>query len=471
MEVNGVGFGVINKLTGVALGAAVSLLYVSADAITTPAGAEKLSKALARAYMRNPQLGAERARQRATDETVPQALDGWRPTVSANGDYGVVDEKIKTTTGRSKDTRDTGGFSISLSQPIFEGFRTEFGVKQAEATVEAGKQTLLNVQQTVLLDGVTAYMNVIRDRTIMALRHKNVAVLREQLRASQARFNVGEITRTDVAQARARLAQSQSNLAVAKSNLAASSAFYVRVFGKSPRKLYYPKRSLAKVPKNLKSAVRVAEAQNPTVLAASFTELAARHAIKVAKGNLLPTLSVTAQYSLRGNTSVSVVESETGSFVGNLSVPLYQGGGVYSSIREAKQTANQRRLEILNARRIVRQNVVTAWNNIIAAREAIRAAQQQVSANALAFSGVKQEALVGSRTTLDVLDAEQELVDSRVSLVQAQRELIVARYQLIASIGRLTAGQMRLPVRHYDPDANFLRVRDKLFGADISESE
>ncbi|MEM7424961.1 MAG: TolC family outer membrane protein [Pseudomonadota bacterium] len=462
---------VMGRLGAVAVGVSLGLTCIAVDGSRTPAGAESLRKSLARAYMRNPQLGAERARQRATDEAVPQALDGWRPTVTASGDYGVVSDDIKTRATRTKDTRDTGGFSISLSQPVFEGFRTLYGTKQAEATVEAGRQTLLNVQQTVLLDGVTAYMNVIRDRTIVALRRKNVAVLNEQLRASKARFNVGEITRTDVAQARARLSQSQSNLAVAKSNLAASAAFYVRVFGVPPRKLYYPKRTLAKVPKSLKRAIRVAEEQNPTVLAASFTELAARYAIKVAKGNLLPTLSLAAEYSLRGSTSSTVTRTEAGSVVGSLSVPLYQGGGVFSSVREAKHTANQRRLEILDARRIVRQNVVTAWNNIVAAREAIRAAKQQVSANALAFSGVKQEALVGSRTTLDVLDAEQELVDSRVSLVQAQRELIVARYQLIAAIGRLTAESMRLPVTLYDPTENYHRVRDKLFGTDIGESE
>ncbi len=441
------------------------------DAHVSSAEAESLRRALARAYLKNPQLGAERARQRATDEAVPQALSGWRPTVSANGDYGYVKDEVVTTLSRTKNGRQPRGYSITLSQPVFEGMRTYFGTLQAEANVNAGRQTLLNVQQTVLLDGVTAYMNVIRDRTIVSLRRKNVAVLKEQLRASQARFNVGEITRTDVAQARARLSQSQSNLAVAKSNLAASAAFYVRVFGIKPKKLYYPKKTLARIPRSLKGAARIAEGQNPTVLAASFTEIAARYAIKVAKGNLLPTLSVQAQYSRRERDTATLLKNEQGSVVGSLSVPLYQAGRIYSTIREAKHTANQRRLQILDARRQVRQNVVTSWNNIIAAHEAIRAAREQVSANELAFSGVKQEALVGSRTTLDVLDAEQELVDSRVSLVQAQRELIVARYQLLASIGRLTANDLNLGVSRYDPEVNYLRVRDKLFGASVSESD
>lgn len=441
------------------------------DAHVSTAEAESLRRALARAYLNNPQLGAERARQRATDEVVPQALAGWRPTVTANGDYGVLKDEVITRTSRTKNGREPRGYSITLTQPVFEGMRTYFGTLQAEANVKAGRQTLLNVQQTVLLDGVTAYMNVIRDRTIVSLRRKNVAVLQEQLRASQARFNVGEITRTDVAQARARLSQSQSSLAVAKSNLAASAAFYVRVFGVRPKKLYYPKTTLARLPKNLKGAVRIAEEQNPNVLAASFTEIAARYAIKVARGNLLPTLSVQAQYSRRERDSAALFKNEQGSVIGSLTVPLYQAGTVYSSIREAKQTANQRRLQILDARRQVRQNVVTSWNNIIAAHEAIRAARQQVSANELAFNGVKQEALVGSRTTLDVLDAEQELVDSRVSLVQAQRELVVARYQLLASIGHLTANDLNLGVNRYDPEANYLRVRDKLFGADVPESE
>ncbi len=465
---------IVKSLSGLicaALCAATVTCTFTIDANVSSAEAESLRRALARAYLKNPQLGAERARQRATDEQVPQALSGWRPTVTANGDYGYLRDKVITRTSRSENGRQPRGYSITLNQPVFEGMRTYFGTLQAEANVKAGRQTLLNVQQTVLLDGVTSYMNVIRDRTIVSLRRKNVAVLKEQLRASQARFNVGEITRTDVAQARARLSQSQSNLAVAKSNLAASAAFYVRVFGVKPRKLYYPKRTLARLPKSLKAAVRVAEEQNPTVLAASFTEIAARFAIKVARGNLLPTLSLQAQYSRRERDSTTLFKNEQGTVVGSLTVPLYQAGTVYSQIRQAKQTANQRRLQILDARRQVRQNVVTSWNNIIAAHEAIRAAREQVSANELAFSGVKQEALVGSRTTLDVLDAEQELVDSRVSLVQAQRELIVARYQLLASIGRLTANDLNLGINRYDPKANYLRVRDKLFGGDINESD
>ena len=190
-RVDGVRANRLSRLTSVTLGLSLALAFVVQDANHSPAGAESLRKALARAYMRNPQLGAERARQRATDEAVPQALDGWRPTVTANGDYGVVHQHIKTKRPitRNTNTRDTGGFSISLNQPVFEGLRTHFGTKQAEATVEAGRQTLLNVQQTVLLDGVTAYMDVIRDRTIVALRRKNVAVLSEQLRASKARFD------------------------------------------------------------------------------------------------------------------------------------------------------------------------------------------------------------------------------------------------------------------------------------------
>ncbi len=221
--------------------------------------AELIAAALATSYMGNPTLNAERARQRATDEGVPQALSGWRPTVSANGDVGVAWNDSSIT----KPTRtEPAGVAVTLTQPVFRGFRTVSGTAQAEALVSAGRQSLLSVEQQVLLDAATAYMNVIRDRNVLQLRQKNVQVLTEQLKASQTRFEVGEITRTDVAQSRASLAQSQSALAAAEANLAASVANFLRIIGHAPGTLRFPQLS-SLVPKSLDRALALSEQINP----------------------------------------------------------------------------------------------------------------------------------------------------------------------------------------------------------------
>jgi outer membrane protein len=456
-------------------------MLLGVSVVSLPVHAESLRSAMSKAYSHNPELRGERARQRATDEAVPQALSGWRPTVQANGDYGgdwiksrlkINDPDTGTTNKVTiKDNRDNGGFVISLDQPIFNGFKTVNSTKQAEAAVDAGRQQLLSVEQAVLLDAVTAYMDVIRDRSIVVLRLKNVEALQEQLRASNARFEVGEITRTDVAQSKARLAESESTLAVSRANRAASEAFYTRVIGNKPKKLVRPKNTLGKLPRTLRSALQMAESLNPNILAASYTEEASRFEIEVNKGDLLPELSLSAEYGMRHRPSSNVRTREAAAVFGNLRIPLYQGGAVYSRVREAKQTNSQRRMGILDARRIVRQNVVTAWTTITASDEVAVSANEQVKANELAYSGVTQENLVGSRTTLDVLNAEQELVNSRVSAVLARRVQVVSRYALIASVGKLTASYLKLGVQQYDPSYNYNRVRDKLFGTDIVESD
>ncbi|MGE4250850.1 MAG: TolC family outer membrane protein [Parvibaculaceae bacterium] len=431
--------------------------------------AESLNEALASAYSGNPTLRAERARQRATDEQTAQALSGWRPRVDAGADAGITDtDTDPDPTGQQSGTTYPADFSITLTQPVFRGFKTVKGVKRAEATVEAGRQNLLQVEQQTLFDTVQAYMNVIRDRRILTLRQRNVTVLREQLRSSQERFNVGEVTRTDVAQSRARLSLSEATVAEAKSNLAASIAFYNRVVGHAPGSLKYPK--LPKLPKNLDAANAMAEKINPNILAAAFTAEAARHNVGVVKGDLLPTVTVEASGSktIEDLDRPSDGNVERLSLLGRLSVPLYESGSVYSAVREAKQIESQRRIEIIGAARTVRETVVTAWNFLVASRETIAAAKAQVSANTLALDGVKQEYLVGSRTTLDVLNAEAELLDSQVNLAQAERDQVVAAYQILGSVGRLTARQIGLGVDYYDPIENYDNVRNKWFGTGVN---
>jgi TolC family type I secretion outer membrane protein len=306
-------------------------------------------------------------------------------------------------------------------------------------------------------------MDVVRFREIVTLRQRNVGALGEQLRGADARFSVGEITRTDVEQAKARLSLSHAQLAVARANLAASAATYVRVVGRAPGTLGYPALP-SLVPASLDEALAIADRLSPEILAAAFNAEAARHQIDFVQAELLPRLSLEAEFRATHDPSPQVLNSEQGTVLGVLEVPLYQAGRVSSQVREAKQVASQRRIQIIEAGRAVREAVVTTWNIFVSSAETIASLQDQVSANQLALEGVTQEALVGTRTTLDVLDAEQDLVGSQVALVDARRARVVAAYQLIAATGRLTAANLALAVPYYDPDVHYDATRYRAYG-------
>ncbi len=418
--------------------------------------------------MTNPALAADRARQRATDEAVPQAKSGWRPQVQAGAEVSRnwQGSNLKGAGGNNKSDFTTRSFSITLNQPIFDGFRTENAVKQAEATVGAGAQNLLATQQNTLLAAATAYMNVLRDREIVNLRRRSLDFFSEEVRASQARFNVGEITKTDVALARARESAAQGNLAVAIGNLEASVANYVRVIGDAPGKLKYPGLS-PRVPKTLRAAIDIAQETNPQILAAAFNEEAAIANIGVVRSDLLPRLDFQAQYSVANEPSSQLSDSEQGSVGGVLSIPIYDGGLTYSRIREAKEIASRSRLDVLDAGRQVRESVVTSWHLLMAASATITAAGDAVKAQSIALEGVRQEAQVGTRTTLDVLDVANELVLASIALANARRDRIVAGYQLVASIGQMTADNLRLSVPMYEPAIHYELVKDKAFGSNV----
>jgi outer membrane protein len=432
--------------------------------------AETLTEALVRAYQTNPTLDAQRANQRATDEEVPKALSGWRPVITTGASYGHLDNttRARTQVGKvtSHYTTDPGQFQINLGQPIFNGFQTVNSTRQAEATVMAGRGQLAAVEQSVLLQAIQAYMNVIRDRRILDLRRANVQVLEEELRSTRARFEVGDNTRTDVAQAESRLAQSRSALTSAEAALAISVGTYIQVIGQAPGKLVFPPAADRLLPKTIDAAIQIAELNNPNVIASEFSEKAQGFAVEVQKGNLLPSASLNANYTKSFDPSPSTIWNESFSITGQVSVPIYQGGAEYASVRQAKQLRNQRQVEIVETRRSVREAVVRAWNQLVAARETVKSAQEQVRAQTLAYQGVKLEAEAGTRTTLDVLNAEQELVSARVAVVQAEVDAIVASYAVAAAIGKLTATDLGLPVATYDPRVYYDKVRNKWFGLD-----
>jgi TolC family type I secretion outer membrane protein len=460
-----------SHIRGLLTALALTAFCVFLGGTTKPAAAESLGEALAAAYEGNPTLRAERARQRATDEQVPQALSGWRPIVNIEAqlayDINDVDNAQANFFNASpNEPVETypAGVRINLAQPIFRGFRTVEATARAEATVRAGRQNLLAVEQQVLFNTVQAYMNVLRDRQIVRLLERNVAALQEQLDAAQTRFNVGEVTRTDVAQARSRLAEAQSGLSTARFNLVTSTANYTNVVGHPPGKLAYPK--IAKLPKTLELAVEIADRLNPNILSAAFIEDAAIHEIEVQRGSLLPEISLEASASentddLRGEPLVDV---QNLTVAGVVTVPLYQAGSVYSAVRQSKQVASQRRIQVVEAGRNVREAVVSSWDAVQTTYRNIALRKVQVSAAQLALEGVRQEYLVGSRTTLDVLNAEEELNNARIALAQEERDLIVAAYQVLGSIGKLTAQNLRLNVDYYDVEENYLKVRNKWFG-------
>jgi outer membrane protein len=453
--------GIRGLLFGVAI-AAMSLMQPGA------ALADSLFGAMEKAYSTNPTLNGARAGQRATDEQVPQALSGWRPSVTVNDEITHTWADSNTTNFK-EDSFDSTGISIQLNQPLFRGFRTVEGTKAAEARVDAGRQNLLQREQEVLFNVVQAYMNVYAGRQLVALQKQNVAALRAQLRASNERFNVGEITRTDVAQSRASLAQAQTTLTNVEATLASDEAQYLQIIGNEPGKLIYPK--VVNVPKSLKSALATAAETNPQILARAFVEVASLHDVQVQFGKLLPeaSLNATAQLTKRLNDGNDTNQSASVSY--SVRIPLYEQGLVYSQVREAKQLASQQRIAVIEIARAVRQAVASSWSAYVALADIIRDAKTQVSAAQLALSGVQQEYQAGTRTTLDVLNAQRDLVTARTTLVNAEKNRIVAGYQLLASIGHLTAGNIGLKVSIYDPEENYDRVRNKWIGTDVETIE
>ncbi|WP_316978748.1 TolC family outer membrane protein [Shumkonia mesophila] len=432
------------------------------------ASAQTLEEALAAAYDNNPSLAAARAALRATDEQVPQALSGWRPTVSVNGSYGTSAIRSPSSSGTDKGQhRDPRSMDITIEQPLYQGGRTGAATQRAESTVEAARARLGSTEQAVMLDAITAYMNVVRDQAVLELRVNNEQVLRRQLQATEDRFQVGEVTRTDVYQAEARVAGATADRIQAEGDLEVSRAQYRNIVGEAPGRLQAPPVP-ADVPADVNAAVNQALANNPDVVAAGFDERASTAGVSEVRGELLPsvTLSGTAEKdydSIGENTRVTTYEARV-----SVSVPLYQAGAVYSRLRSARQTVEQNRQNLEAERRTAIEAVTREWETLTTARAAIEAFRSQVTANEIALDGVRREAAVGSRTVLDVLDAEQELLDSRVNLVGAQRNQIVAIYGVKSASGLLSARALDLPVEYYDPEDHYREVRDKWVGGTSS---
>ena len=355
-------------------------------------------------------------------------------------------------------------YGITATQTLYNGFQTANRTRQAESQVQAARESLRMSEQTVLLSAVTAYMNLLRDGAILDLQRRNVEVLQEQLRQTRDRFNVGEVTRTDVAQSESRLASGRSQVLSAEAIYKASVATYRQVIGVEPGKLTPGSPVDRFSPHDLPQSVGVATATHPQVTNAQYNVDAALLQVKVAEGALYPTLSVQGNVQQSNESSLLQLKTFNAAVLGQLSVPIYQGGAEYSLIRQAKETLGQQRLNLDVARDQVRQNVVQSWGQLDAAKANIDATQSQVQASEIALNGVREEARVGQRTTLDVLNAQQELVNARVALVSAQRDRVVASYTLLASVGRLSPQVLALRVPVYNSNVHYQQVRDTWAG-------
>jgi outer membrane protein len=430
-----------------------------------------LQDALSQAYSNNPTLQAGRAQLRATDEGVPQALAGWRPTIAVATSAGYADGSFRSATrgtgniSNTRNNRDIFTGQATLTQPLYRGGATRAGTNQADNRVFAQRGRLLATEQQVFSDTVTAYVNVILTQQVLQLNINNEQVLARQLQATNDRFRVGEITRTDVAQAEAALAGARATRETSAGNLQTARSNYRRFVGEVPIADQLIEPQPLKLPiKNQDEAVQLASQNNPNVIAASFDAAAARDAVDVAFSQLMPQLSLQTAGGYTNGQQVVGQRTLSAQVVLNASIPLYQGGAEYSRVRQARQTEQQNRKIVEDVRRQAIANATQSWETLTAARSTIDSTRAAIRANQIALEGVQREAIVGSRTTLDVLNAEQALLNSRVTLVQNLSNLVTASYSLAAAIGRLTARDLNLNVPLYDETAYYNAVRQRLAG-------
>ena len=460
----------------------IALAGVLATSVPGAPQAQTLTQALTDAYSTNPQLLAQRALLRATDEQVPQALANWRPTVNFTGQVGgnrtaftlestghprlnSQGQNIGSTGLTTYSTFYSNSLNLQVTQPVYSGGRTVAQTSQAINTVQSTRAQTLAVETSVFQAVAQAYLDVVRDQALVEVNRNNVGVLRKQLEATQDRFRVGEVTRTDVAQAEASLAQAVGQLVTTQGNLENSRAEYVRTVGHSPGTLLLPRERPA-LPATLEEAVSLAQSNNFNVISANFAELAARDNIDFVRGQLQPQISIvgTLSRALAPSITLNGARQQSGVIAAQMTMPLYEGGAIYSQTRQAQQTVGQRRSQVDDARRAAVQLTTQNWSTLQAARASISSFASAVRAAQIALEGTQQEALVGTRTVLDVLVQNQTLLQTQSQLVTAEHDAALAEFNVAAATGRLIAPELKLPVKLYDMERHYKAVRDKWIG-------
>jgi outer membrane protein len=442
-----------------------------------PALADTIEAALVRAYQNNPQLNSQRAQVRFTDENVPQALSGYRPKVSITGSAGYQYTDTLTNIGSTNaagaptitstaihGTNPPRSVGATVTQTLFNGQQTANRTRAAESQVSGAREALRVLDQTVLLSAATIYMDFLRDSAIVEVQQSNVRVLEQTLKQTKDRFNVGEVTRTDVAQSEAQLAAGKTQLLTADANLVTTRSNFRRIIGNEPAALAPGSPVDRFLPPTLPSAVELGLIENPNVTAAMFGVDVNYLQVKVNEGALLPTVSLQAAVQQSYESTLTLYRSFGASAIAQVTVPVYQGGAEYSLIRQSKETLAQQRLFLEQTRDATRANVVTAWGQLVAGKAQVTSAQSQVTASEIALNGVREEAKAGQRTTLDVLNAQQALVNARVALVTAQHDRVVASYAVLNAVGRLSPQVLNLRTETYDPSVHYHQVRDSWIG-------
>ena len=451
----------------------IVLLSCSMFVMTCTAHAESLFEALAYTYETNPTLEASRAYLRSVDERVGQAKAGWRPNLSAVGNATYTDQRFKNYPGTDDFDYDNDAYDagLSLTQPIFSGFKTVSGVNYAETIVKQERENLKSTEQAVLLNSAVAYVDVITQRAVLELQKNQEQVLARHLKSYQKRFEVGDLTKTDVAQSEARLEGAKTNPIVAEGDLERANAAYVSMVGRKPPEKTRVNDLDKFLPKTLSECLDIMRTNNPSLKAAEFADEASQYNITLQRGDLLPELNVNAGAGYQwGQPLPQLDDKYDGHYwqIGaNLTVPLYQGGGEYAKVREAKQLANQARINLEQVKRDLVKSTTQAWEQYRSTKSSIESIEAQIKASKMALDGVIREADVGSRTVLDVLDAEQEYLNNRVQLVQAERNMTVAALNLLSAMGHMTAGSLKLNVAQYNPQDYYENVSTKLIGTGI----
>jgi outer membrane protein len=432
-----------------------------------------MDAALVRAYRNNPQLNAQRALVRSTDENVSQALSGYRPKAAITASAGYQYTDFNNTSGGTATSilrREYNGTDpprsagVTVTQTLYNGNQTANKTRVAESQVSGAREALRVLEQSVLLSAATIYMDYLRDAAIVEVQKSNTRVLETTLKYTRDRFNVGIVTPTDVAQAEAQLAAGKTQELAAEANLVTTRSNFRRIIGNEPEALAPGSPVDRLLPSTLPGAVDLSQIRNPNVTAAMFGIDVNFLQVKVNEGALLPTVTMQAAAQQSYETTLTTFRTFGASAIAQVAVPVFQGGAEYSLIRQSKETLAQQRLVLQQTRDQSRADTVTAWGQLVAGRAQVASAQSQVTASEIALTGVRQEASVGQRTTLDVLNAQQALVNARIALVTAQHDRVVASYAVLSAVGRLSPQVLNLPTTSYDPSVHYQQVRDNWYG-------
>lgn len=447
--------------------AALALLLVP-----HPANAETLKAALAAAYQTSPVLNAGRAKLRATDEELAKAQSGYRPSIDVNGDWGIAGQATSPKANDAGLRRNDGptrpkGFSVVLSQPLFQGFRTDNAVKEADASIMAGRANLLDSEQRLLFETTRVYLDVLRDSAIVNLYQDSLRLFSREARATQERFAVGDLTRTDVSQTKARVAQSEGALELAKATLRNSLAEYERLVGHVPKTLSEPAGFEKDLPRSLQEAVDAAVTAHPTIIAAAYEEKAAQHEVNRILGEMLPDVRLQAAHNERFEPTPHISQQINNSLSARVNVPIYQSGEVEARVRQAKETRQGRLQEVEAARVKARSQAIGLYAQVDAQRAQVAAVRRQVAAFRESLAGVREEQKAGARTLLDVLNAEQDMVNAKVAAVRARHDLVLASHAMLQAMGRLTAADLGLDVQLYDVERHYEATNRRWGGISI----